>query len=108
MYKLPPCRVGVFASKLELQWFVFFRQRLADMQYVGHVDAWRDFVVCSRSVEIRPASANEWLQACWQRAAPHTDKLVVLIGNPIEHEAWEVSGTLSERVDRRISLDGIS
>jgi hypothetical protein len=85
-YTIDANRTGVFRSKLELRWFAFLRQKSSLVQYVGHVDRWRDFVFMGCSVEVKPqfdsAHPVEIASKCFERVPSFESELLVVIGDP--------------------------
>ena len=89
-YAIDAMPTGIFASKLELRWWCCVRQIRSDVQYVGHVDNWRDMLIGSVSVEIKPSGLLDGdgmvLDAVLQRVPAWEDSIAVLMGDPMQYE----------------------
>lgn len=103
MYQLETKPIGIFASTLEFRWFVRFRQYSKVVQYVGHVERWRDFVVNGVSVEIKPQFEQlddlGLASHCWQRVPGNCQNLVVVIGDPSSYKTLRVCKKTSVEFD---------
>ncbi len=89
-YTIKPHVSGVFRSLLELRWFVWFRQQTSAVQYVGHVDTWRDFVVQGQSIEIKPQGIGDLvsIQDAVQARVPDGSQLDLYVGAPDSHRCF--------------------